>query len=121
MCKRDLGLTLVEVLVALAILSILIVGTGGVLSLFTNSSLLIRKSYDLSCISWAVSSAIESCKGGVRNTSYFCDGKEIKVELIGECNPLPGNCSDIEARFIKNNINYVLRDKVCNLTNNGTT
>lgn len=111
---RSSGISIIEAIIALAILCIITVGTGGILTLLSNFGIYSKKNYEMSCMIWSLSSAVEACRGGVMETKFYCKDKKIIVTLQGECPPQSGQCSVVEV----SGGNYKLKDRVCNFREN---
>ncbi|WPM32988.1 hypothetical protein IAE16_04730 [Hydrogenobacter sp. T-2] len=106
------GFSLVEGLVAVLITFIIAVGIAGLLTMFGVYN---RSNVEITCVVQAVSSTIEACRGGVVRTAYNCGGRNINVNLSGNCNPPQNTCSNITASANVSGISYSLTDVVCNL------
>jgi prepilin-type N-terminal cleavage/methylation domain-containing protein len=106
------GFSIIEVLVAMFILSIVALGVAGLITMFgfyTKDRIL------LSCLVEGAASGIEACKSGINSTNNIkCGGYTIYIDIQGECPPASGQCSIVNTTASANGKSFSLTDKICN-------
>ncbi|MCS7149993.1 MAG: prepilin-type N-terminal cleavage/methylation domain-containing protein [Caldimicrobium sp.] len=106
------GFTIIEVLVAILITAIAIVGYA---MLLTSFGIFNRDKALLSCLTQGASSAMEVCRDR-RNplANFSCRGFNINISVRGSCQPATNQCNSVTVTAQHGNKRYDLTDMVCN-------
>lgn len=107
------GFVLIEGLISVAITVLMALGVAGLLTYFM---LYNRSNVEMTCLINAANSAVEACRGGFTLSNFNCGGRNITVNLTGNCTGIGNNqCQTITAVASDGVRNLRLQDVVCNL------
>lgn len=106
------GLTIIEVLIAILITAIAILGHAMLLTYF---NIFTKDNALLSCLTQSASSAMEVCRDR-RNPSAIisCRGFNIVISVNGSCQPAINQCNNVTVTAQYGRKRYDLTDLVCN-------
>jgi len=66
------------------------------------------------CLVEGASSGIMACRGGEYISNITCGNYTINVQIVGNCTPAYGNCSEVVVTATYNTKSFTLNDTVCN-------
>lgn len=111
------GFTLIEVLIAILILALIIVGIA---NLITGSISSTRERTIMECLVNAANSAIEACRGGINLGEFQCGGLNVQINLSRDCSTITvptatwsANCAEVIIITRYGNRQHRLTDLVC--------
>lgn len=113
--KSQKGFSLIEALIAVAIVSIALIGLAGMQGLFATQT--VDRTVQNSLVD-AASSALTHCQNvNTTPTSPYIyeQGLEVNVTLSGSCNPATDSCNNVIATASARGKSFSLTTLVCNI------
>lgn len=117
---ENLGLTIIEVMVSIALLAIGIITFAAIQSFFANDT---KNRFIYECLTTIASNGIAMCMSGQPIPSAVqCGGIQVSLNINqsgnivngnGACSPPTSGCSTITSTASYNNLSYSETDNVC--------
>ena len=118
---KNLGLTIIEVMVSIALLTIGVITFAAIQSFFANDA---KNRFIYGCLTTVSSNGIAMCMSGQPIPSTVqCGGIQVSLNInqsgnvvngSGTCSPPTSGCSTITSTASYNNLSYRQIDSICN-------